>query len=75
MSTVDFDTPDGAQIHIEERDPRELLEYAGQRVAAPGVQAWNPVFDVTPARLIDVIVTERGIVEQPDAERMRVLLG
>lgn len=74
MSTVDFDTPDGAQIHIEERDPSELLEYAGQRVAAPGVQAWNPVFDVTPARLIDVIVTERGIVEQPDAERMRALL-
>lgn len=75
MSTVDFNTPSGDQIHIEERDPRELLEYAGQRVAAPGVQAWNPVFDVTPAGLIDVIVTERGVVEQPSVERMRALLG
>jgi methylthioribose-1-phosphate isomerase len=73
-STVDFATPDGSAIHIEERDPRELTEYAGIRVAAPGVQAWNPVFDVTPASLIDVIVTERGAVERPNAERMRALL-
>ncbi len=73
-STVDFDTADGSAIHIEERDPRELTEYAGVRVAAPGVQAWNPVFDVTPAALIDVIVTERGAVERPNAERMRALL-
>lgn len=73
-STVDFATPDGSAIHIEERDPRELLEYSGVRVAATGVQAWNPVFDVTPAELIDVIVTERGAVERPDAERMRVLM-
>lgn len=73
-STVDFATPDGSAIHIEERDPRELTEYAGNRVAAPGVQAWNPVFDVTPAALIDVIVTERGAVEHPNPERMRKLL-
>ncbi len=73
ISTVDFATADGSAIHIEERDPRELTEYAGMRVAAPGVQAWNPVFDVTPAELIDVIVTERGAVERPSAERMRVL--
>ncbi|MGE4070223.1 MAG: S-methyl-5-thioribose-1-phosphate isomerase [Lysobacterales bacterium] len=72
-STVDFGTADGSAIHIEERDPRELTEYAGVRVAAPGVAAWNPVFDVTPASLIDVIVTERGAVERPDAERMQVL--
>ena len=73
-STVDFSTPDGSAIHIEERDPRELTEYAGVRVAAAGVQAWNPVFDVTPAELIDVIVTERGAVERPNAQRMRALL-
>jgi methylthioribose-1-phosphate isomerase len=73
-STVDFATANGNAIHIEERDPRELTEYAGARVAAPGVQAWNPVFDVTPAALIDVIVTERGAVERPDADRMRALL-
>lgn len=73
-STVDFSTPDGSAIHIEERDPRELLEYSGTRVAAEGVQAWNPVFDVTPAALIDVIVTERGAVERPNVERMRALM-
>jgi methylthioribose-1-phosphate isomerase len=73
-STVDFATADGSAIEIEERDPRELTEYAGVRVAAPGVAAWNPVFDVTPASLIDVIVTERGAVERPDRERMRALL-
>lgn len=72
-STVDFGTADGSAIDIEERDPRELTEYSGVRVAAPGVAAWNPVFDVTPASLIDVIVTERGAVENPNAERMRAL--
>ncbi|GMU43443.1 MAG: S-methyl-5-thioribose-1-phosphate isomerase [Xanthomonadales bacterium] len=74
-STVDFGTASGADIHIEERDPRELCEYAGLRVAAPGVRAWNPVFDVTPAELIDVIVTEKGVVERPDGRRMRTLLA
>lgn len=74
-STVDFGTACGADIHIEERDPRELTEYAGTRVAAPGVQAWNPVFDVTPASLIDAIVTERGVIECPDAQRMAALRG
>lgn len=74
-STVDLHTPDGSAIHIEERDPRELLEYAGQRVAAPGVAAWNPVFDVTPAALVDVIVTEKGAIEKPDAAKMRLVFG
>lgn len=73
-STVDFATPDGSQIHIEERDPRELTEYAGTRTAAPGVNAWNPVFDVTPGSLIDVIVTERGAIENPTTERMAAAL-
>jgi methylthioribose-1-phosphate isomerase len=40
-----------------------------------GAQAWNPVFDVTPAGLIDVIVTERGVVSRPDAARMAMLFG
>ncbi|PJJ98997.1 S-methyl-5-thioribose-1-phosphate isomerase [Lysobacteraceae bacterium NML91-0213] len=74
-STVDMATPSGDHIEIEERDPGELLGVAGNRTVAEGVQAWNPVFDVTPASLIDAIVTERGIVEQPDAERMRALFG
>lgn len=74
-STVDLGTPDGSAIPIEERDPCELLEYAGQRVAAPGVSAWNPVFDVTPAELVDVIVTEKGVIDKPDAGKMGMLFG
>jgi methylthioribose-1-phosphate isomerase len=38
-----------------------------------GAEAWNPVFDVTPASLIDAIVTERGVIEQPSVERMRAV--
>jgi methylthioribose-1-phosphate isomerase len=64
-STIDMQTPEGSAIPIEMRPPEELLTLAGHRVAADGVEAWNPVFDVTPAALIDAIVTEAGIVEHP----------
>jgi len=69
-STVDMDTPDGHHIPIETREPAEILQLAGQPVAAEGAGAWNPVFDVTPAELVDVIVTERGVVERPTATKM-----
>jgi methylthioribose-1-phosphate isomerase len=72
-STVDMASASGDAIEIEERDPRELLEYAGTRVAPAGVAAYNPVFDITPAALIDALVTERGVVERPDGSRMRAL--
>lgn len=70
-STVDMDTASGDLIEIEERDPAELLAFRGERTVADGVQAWNPVFDVTPHELIDAIVTEKGVVERPDETRMR----
>ncbi|MGR4877540.1 S-methyl-5-thioribose-1-phosphate isomerase [Pseudoxanthomonas sp. LARHCG66] len=74
-STVDMATPNGDAIHIEERDPAELLGIGGTRTVAEGVPAWNPVFDVTPATLIDAIVTEKGVIEQPDEARMRAAFG
>ncbi|WP_267117753.1 S-methyl-5-thioribose-1-phosphate isomerase, partial [Xanthomonas sacchari] len=74
-STVDMDTADGAQIEIEQRDPGELFGVGGTRTVAEGIAAWNPVFDVTPADLIDAIVTERGVIEQPDPARMRAAFG
>ena len=61
-STVDMATARGEDIEIEMRDPAELLSVSGTRTVAEGVQAWNPVFDVTPAGLVDAIVTERGVV-------------
>ena len=51
----------------------ELLDLAGTRVAAQ-VEAFNPVFDITPADLIDVIVTEKGIVERPDKAKLARLM-
>ena len=74
-STVDLETPDGAAIEIEQRDPGELHGVGGVRTVAEGIAAWNPVFDVTPAGLIDAIVTEKGVVEQPDTAKMRALFG
>jgi methylthioribose-1-phosphate isomerase len=74
-STVDMATPSGDSIEIEEREAGELHGIGGARTVAEGVAAWNPVFDVTPHELIDAIVTEKGVVERPDAERMRTLFG
>lgn len=75
IATIDMQMPSGAKIPIESRDGNEVLSAGGQRIAprAEGVGAWNPVFDVTPAELVDVIVTERGVVHRPDAELMAQL--
>jgi methylthioribose-1-phosphate isomerase len=74
-STLDFATATGEAIEIELRDGRELTELGGVATAAPGAEAWNPVFDVTPAALIDAIVTERGVVERPTVETLRAAFG
>lgn len=74
-STVDMATASGDLIEIEERDTAELLSHRGSRTVADGILAWNPVFDVTPHSLIDAIVTERGVVERPDAVRMQSVFG
>lgn len=74
-STVDMATPSGEDIHIEMRDPSELLATAGRRTVIEGANAWNPVFDVTPAELITAIVTERGVIEPPNAVVMQAVFG
>ena len=74
-STVDMATDNGEEIEIELRDPSELLSSSGRRVVVEGAQAWNPVFDVAPAELIDAIVTERGVIEHPNAISMQALFG
>ena len=74
-STVDMATPDGEAIEIELRDATELLATGGQRTVVEGAEAWNPVFDVTPAGLIDAIVTERGVIERPNAAAMQAVFG
>ena len=74
ISTVDMATPDGAHIPIEQRAESEVLNFAGQQTAPQGARAWNPAFDVTPAELIDAIVTERGVVLAPTREKMALLM-
>jgi methylthioribose-1-phosphate isomerase len=61
-STVDAATPTGDAIHIELRDEAEVLEVAGVRVAPAGTRAHNPAFDVTPAPLVSVLVTEQRVL-------------
>lgn len=74
-STVDMATGTGEEIEIELRDPAELLSTAGKRTVVEGAQAWNPVFDVAPAELIDAIVTERGVIERPNSLAMQAMFG
>ncbi len=73
-TTIDPATPDGRAIVIEERDPEEVLAFAGVDIAPRGVGVHNPAFDVTPAFLVTGLVTERGIVKRPDGERIARLL-
>lgn len=73
-STVDMSLANGSLIPIEQRSPEEILSLAGKSVAAEGAQAWNPAFDVTPAGLVDAIVTEKGVVLNPTAEKMAAMM-
>lgn len=74
-STLDMQLASGADIPIEERGGDELWRAASTAALPADLNVYNPVFDVAPARLIDAIVTERGVVERPDAERMQATFG
>src|SRR3989454_4166919 len=73
FSTIDLQTPTRNQIPIEQRNPREVTHFAGKAVTPEGVQVENPAFDVTPARFVTAIITERGIVRAPYEEGLRKL--
>jgi methylthioribose-1-phosphate isomerase len=61
--TIDLTAPSGAGIHIEQRDPDEVLRWGGTTVAPGDSRGFNPAFDVTPARLVTALVTESGVLE------------
>jgi len=65
FSTIDLDTPDGSKIPIEQRNIKEVTHIAGKQMVPEGVQVENPAFDVTPAKFVTAIVTERGIARAP----------
>jgi methylthioribose-1-phosphate isomerase len=64
-STIDIRTKSGDDIPIEERSSKEITHVRGKRIAPVGVKTLNPAFDVTPARLVTAIITEKGVIKPP----------
>ncbi len=69
-STIDLSVPEGGAIPIEQRDKEEIFSIKGKRIAAQKANGWNPVFDITPANLITALVTETGVILQPNREKI-----
>ena len=74
LSTFDPKLDSGDQIPIEERPPEEVTEGFGKRTAPEGVAVYNPAFDVTPAELVTAIVTEVGVIEAPNMNKVEAAL-
>ncbi len=75
LSTIDITILNGAEIPIEERAESEVLGHAGVQWAAKGVKVRNPAFDITPAELVTALITERGVLRQPDENSLTRLLN
>jgi methylthioribose-1-phosphate isomerase len=75
LSTIDLATADGGRIPIEQRPAREMTHVGTTRVVPDGASVWNPAFDVTPARLISGIITEKGIARPPFDHSLRALFA
>jgi methylthioribose-1-phosphate isomerase len=73
ISTVDLATPDGSKIPIEQRNQKEVTHIGGRQMTPDGVGIENPAFDVTPAKYIAAIITERGIARAPYTESLSKL--
>jgi methylthioribose-1-phosphate isomerase len=75
ISTVDMECADGGGIPIEQRNPKEVTHIGGKQMVPDGVSVENPAFDVTPAKYVNAIITERGIAREPYGESLRRLAG
>ena len=73
LSTVDMACPDGSKIPIEQRNRKEVSHIAGKQMVPDGVEIENPAFDVTPAKYVAAIVTEKGIARAPYTVSLRDL--
>src|SRR6267142_684107 len=74
LSTIDLNTADGSHIPIEERSDREVTHVGPNRITPEGARIRNPAFDVTPAKFITAIITERGIARAPFHESLAALV-
>ena len=72
VSTFDLDIQSGTDVPIEDRGTDEIIKFAATSIA-PDVRAWNPVFDITPANMVDVIVTEKGVIHNPDRQKIAAI--
>ncbi|MCK4277460.1 MAG: S-methyl-5-thioribose-1-phosphate isomerase [Phycisphaerae bacterium] len=75
VSTFDLTLESGAEIPIEERPAEEITEGMGRRIAPDDTEVYNPAFDVTPARYITAIITERGIIDNPSKKTILLVLS
>lgn len=75
VSTIDVATSEGSDIVIETRHPDEVRSFAGSLASAPDTPVYNPAFDVTPASLVAALVTERGVIHQPNQQLIEALVG
>src|SRR3981081_4461069 len=73
LSTVDLEATDGSRIPIEQRNKREVTHIAGKQMTPDGVGIENPAFDVTPAKYVTAIITERGIARAPYQDSLQSL--
>ncbi len=73
LSTIDLETPTGADIPIEQRPEAEVTSINGKRVAPESIQVENPAFDVTPSALVSAIITEEGVARAPYEESLAAL--
>jgi methylthioribose-1-phosphate isomerase len=74
-STIDQGTAKGSDIEVEERVAEEITMIGSERVAPEGIEVFNPAFDITPAKLISGIITEKGIVYPPYEEGLAALFN
>jgi methylthioribose-1-phosphate isomerase len=72
-STIDIKTKTGAEVEIEERNPKEVLGYGDNIWAPEGVKVFNPAFDITPASLVSYLVTERGVVTPNNLQKLKII--
>ena len=75
LSTIDMSIASGVDIPIEERHADEVKGFRDFHWAAQGVQIRNPSFDITPAELVTALITEKGVIHQPDARKLRALFS
>ena len=74
VSTIDTTIEEGDMIPVEKRSPAEITKFGNKEMGPKDVKAINPAFDITPARYVSAIITERGVIKAPYKEALRLLM-